>query len=153
MALSIFYSASVCLRPQIELPKWVWIDHKTWVWVDQNEGELTKLSTNWPNSECELTKWVRIDQIDEYELTKIRTSWLEYELTGNLFYLPLTPMIDSFLNVDFLIIQSLLLLTSAILWWHYCWVSWSQWRKQWRTWLVHIKIRENSKFIILPWEW
>ena len=47
-----------------------------WGRIDQNEYELTE-------------QWVRIDQmstidqIDEYELTKMRTSWLEYELTGN----------------------------------------------------------------------
>ena len=40
------------------------------------------MSTNWPNSEYELTKWGRIDQIDEYELTKneneltwVRVDW------------------------------------------------------------------------------
>ena len=69
-----------CIYPK-EIPKWERTNQKTWVQVDQNEDELTKMSTNWPNSEYELTKWVRIDQIDEYELTKMRTSWLEYELT------------------------------------------------------------------------
>ena len=39
------------------------------------------MSTNWPNSEYEVTKWTRIDQIDEYEMTKMRTSWFKYELT------------------------------------------------------------------------
>ena len=52
-----------------------------WERVDQSEDELTKMSTNWPNNEYELTKWVRFDQIDEYKLTKMRMSWLEYELT------------------------------------------------------------------------
>ena len=37
------------------------------------------MSTSWPNNEGELTKWVRIYQIDEYELTKI-----EYELLSDL---------------------------------------------------------------------
>ena len=49
--------------------------------VDQNEYELTKMSTSWPDNEYELTNWERIDQNHEYELTKMRTSWLEYELT------------------------------------------------------------------------
>ena len=56
---------------------------RPWVRHDQNEYELTKISTSWPNNEDELTKWVRIDQIDENELTKMRTNWLKYELTGN----------------------------------------------------------------------
>ena len=62
----------------------------------KHEYELTKVRTNWP-------KWVRIDQTvstnwpNEYELTRsmstnwpkwervdLSTSWLEYELTGNL---------------------------------------------------------------------
>ena len=75
MALSIFYSASVCLRPQIEVPKWVQTDEKTWVRVDQNEDELTKMSTNWPNSEYELTKsmstnWPKWERVD------LSTNWL-----------------------------------------------------------------------------
>ena len=49
--------------------------------VNQNEYELTKMSTSWPDNEYELTNWVRIDQNHEYELTKMRTGWLEYELT------------------------------------------------------------------------
>ena len=65
-------------------------------WPKNHEYELTKIRTNWP-------KWVRIDQTvstkwpNEHELTKsmstkwpkwervdLSTSWLEYELTGNL---------------------------------------------------------------------
>ena len=42
---------------------------ETWGRDDQSKYELTKLSTSWPNSEDELTKWKRIDQIDENELT------------------------------------------------------------------------------------
>ena len=34
------------------------------------------ISTSWTNSVYKLTKWVRVDQIDEYELTKTRTTWL-----------------------------------------------------------------------------
>ena len=41
---------------------------------DQNEYELTKICTSWPNNEDEFTKWVRIDQIDENELTKMSTN-------------------------------------------------------------------------------
>ena len=42
----------------------------TWVWIDQMSTNWTKkysMSTNWPTN--------------EYELTKMRTNWLEYELT------------------------------------------------------------------------
>ena len=59
-----YISQSRVLKMRTNWPKWV--------------RTYRTVSTNWPN------RWVRIDQIDEYELTKMRTSWLEYELTGNL---------------------------------------------------------------------
>ena len=46
----------------------------SWLQVDINKYVLTKMSTSWPNTEDELTKW--------HELTKlITTNWLKYELT------------------------------------------------------------------------
>ena len=69
---------------------------ETGIRVDQYEYELTKMSTRWPNSEDDLTKWLRTDQIDENELTKMGTNWLKYELTlvrvdREPFWIPLLP--------------------------------------------------------------
>ena len=67
-----------CIYPKIEIPEWEQIDQNMsaswpkWGRIDQNEYELTE---QWVH--------VRIDQIDKHELTKMRTSWLEYKITGN----------------------------------------------------------------------
>ena len=60
-----------------------------WERIDQNENELTKMSTNWPDEyesteekfyEYEMTeKWVRVDQNENkltWVRTDLRTNWL-----------------------------------------------------------------------------
>ena len=77
-----FFLRALYIISETGVPNWGQID-QLWVRDDQNKYELTYMSTSWPNNEDELTKWVRIDQIDENELAKMRTNWLKYELTGN----------------------------------------------------------------------
>ena len=65
--------------PKLEKKKLFKMSLPKRVRVDQNEYELTKMSTSWPDNEYELINWVRIDQ-NENELIWVRidlsTSWL-----------------------------------------------------------------------------